>query len=134
MRKKCNRVTRPIARLLTPKERVDFLIGPRLHLHMLLSQHYALTYSCSLAGIFNLSEILALLLDRHDLHPVFASAEAMVQQLIAESRVPTALEGAMLREAFNLSDKFIGMQNTVTIARAMAYANRELGEGVAEKN
>lgn len=130
MRKKCKRVIRPIARPLTPKEKVDFLIGPRLHLQMLLSQQYALHYTCSVAGFFNFSEVLAFLLRRPDLQPHFASAQEIVLQLIAQERPPLASEGVVLCEIFNLADRFIAMQDTLTMARAMRHANRKLDEGV----
>ena len=129
MRKMSKRAARPIARPLTPKERVDFMIGPRLHLQMLLNQHYSLPYICSLVGIFNVSEVLALLLERPDLQVHFASAQEVVLQLAEQNRAPTATEGALLRDAFNISDALIGLQNTATIARAMHYANHELATG-----
>lgn len=129
MRKRCKRAARPIARPLTLKERVDFMIGPRLHLQMLLSQNFALPYICSLVGVFNISEVLAWQLELPDLLTLFAAAQELILQLVEQSRPPTAGEGALLRDAFNVADALIVRQNTLTIARAMQHANHALADG-----
>jgi hypothetical protein len=129
MRKRCKRAARPIARPLTLKERVDFMIGPRLHLQMLLSQHFALPYICSLVGVFNISEVLACQLERPDLLANFAAAQELILELVEQNRAPTVGEGALLRNAFNISDALIVRQNTLTIARAMQQANHALADG-----
>lgn len=129
MRKRCKRAARPIARPLTLKERVDFMIGPRLHLQMLLCQHFALPYICSLVGVFNISEVLAWQLELPDLLTFFATAQELILQLVEQGRPPTAAEGTLLRDAFNIADALIVRQNTLTIARAMLQANQALAAG-----
>ena len=125
MRKKCHRNTREVARRLTPQQNADLLLGPRLHLHMLLVQKYDLTYVCSIAWVFNIAVVLAFEADRRDLLRFFIPVQDIVLILMNEMRGPTTNEGDELRNAFNVADHWFGLQNVQRIAMATKYASQE---------
>ena len=120
---------RPIAKPLTPKQRADILIAPRLHLHMLLTQHYDIAYICSVAGVFNIAGILALQLDRNDLQPYFEAAQEIILKLIEAKRTTADAEAPVLRDGFNLADEWISIQNTADLTKAIMYSDREVALG-----
>jgi hypothetical protein len=129
MRKKSKRIVRPSAKPLTPKQRSDIIIGPRIHLHQLLSQHYDISYICSVAGVFNIAGILALQLERADLQPHFEAAQELILKLIHDKRAPTEEEAPLLRDAFNIADEWLSIQNTADLTRALIYSDREVAKG-----
>lgn len=126
MRKKNKRTIRPIAKLLTAKQKADIVIAPRMHLQMLLAGQYDVDYAYSLAGVFNLSGVLSHMYERNDLEQTFDLAQEIIVYLIREGRAPKGDEGQSLAEAFNVADAWITMQNTVSLMRAVDYMDREL--------
>jgi len=126
MRKKNKRTIRPIAKLLTAKQKADIVIAPRMHLQMLLAGQYDVDYAYSLAGVFNLSGVLSHMYERNDLEQTFDLAQEIIVCLIREGRAPKGDEGQSLAEAFNVADAWITMQNTVNLMRAVDYMDREL--------
>jgi len=125
MRKKSGRIPRLIAKPLTPAQLQRMIVGPRMHLHMLLSQHYEHEYAASVGGIFNIATTLAHFKAHSELQAEFDKAQDVLVKLIEDGRAPDAAEGALLREAFNLADQWIGIQDTAVMTRAINYANKE---------
>jgi hypothetical protein len=133
MRKKSKRTIRPVAQPLSAKQKADIFIGPRLHFQMLLAQQYDITYVCSVAGIFNFAAVIAHMKDRMDLLATFDAAQDLILMLIEESRPPKETEVPKLRDAFNLADSWIEMQNTATLSKALLSSGRELEKEIEEK-
>lgn len=92
---------------------------------MLLSQHYEHEYAASIGGIFNIATALAHFKGNAELQSEFDGAQDVLVRLIEEGRAPDAEEGVQIREAFNLADQWIGIQDTAILTRAINYANKE---------
>lgn len=128
MRKTAKRTPRPLAKPLTPKQRADLLIAPQLHMQMLLQNQFELDYLASIAGIFNLANVLAAQLNRNDLEAIFDTAQELLLRLIDAGRPPSADEAPSFLEAFAVASDWVTMQNTATLTRALRYANWELSK------
>lgn len=124
MRKKSGRTPRLIAKPLTPAQLQRMIVGPRMHLHMLLSQRYEPEYAASIGEIFNVATTLAHFKGHAELQAEFDKAQDVMVKLIEDGRAPNAAEGTLLREAFNLADQWIGIQDTAVLTRAINYANK----------
>jgi len=125
MRKKSGRTPRSIAKPLTPAQLQKMIIGPRMHLHLLLSQCYEHEYAASIGGIFNIATTLAHFKKHDELQAEFDRAQEVLVNLITNERPPDAVESTLLRAAFNIADQWIGIQDTAILTRAMSYADRQ---------
>lgn len=105
------------------------MIAPRLHLELLLNEVYELSYLSSLAGVFNLASVLAHLHRNAPLQANFDTAQKILITLIEKQRLPIPEEGSILRQAFNQADSYIGLQNTVSMAKAIQYSDAEHAAG-----
>ena len=126
MRKRSKRKPVSIAKPLTTGQHDSIVFAPRAHLSMLLGQSYEYDYAASIAGLLNLSVILAHLQNQAELKARFITAQQVMFLLITESRPPDEPEGSILREALNLADCYIGLQNTVEMTRAIKYSERQI--------
>ena len=102
------------------------MVAPRLHLQMLLSGQHDIDYLCSVVGVLNLANVLAVQLKREDLVEPLDAAQHVVSALINEGRALRDDEAAILQEGFNLADAWICIQNTLALQRALDYEAREL--------
>lgn len=126
MRKKSGRVPRLVAKPLTPAQLQRMVVGPRMHLHLLLSGCYEHEYAGSIGGLFNVATALAHFKGHVELQAVFDGAQDVLLQLMEDMRAPDDAESERLREAFNLADQWIGIQDTAILTRAINYANKEI--------
>lgn len=129
MRKRSNRIRRPLAKLLTPAQHADLMIAPRMHLELVLNQTANIHYQKSVAGVLNISGVLAHMHGNAQLQTNFDNAQKVLVELIGAQRSPTSEEGSVLRQAFNQADSYIGIQNTLSMAKAIRYVDREIMAG-----
>lgn len=126
MRKKSGRIPRLVAKPLTPAQLQRMVVGPRMHLHLLLNGIYEHEYAASIGGLFNVATALAHFKGHAELQAVFDGAQEILVGLMRETRAPDDAEREPLREAFNLADQWIGIQDTAILTRAINYANKEI--------
>ena len=103
------------------------MIGPRMHLHLLLAQSYDPAYAASIGGIFNIATSLAHFKAHVELQAEFDAAQDLLVRLIEGNRPPDNEESTQLRNAFNLADQWISIQNTALLTRAISFVNKETG-------
>lgn len=133
MRKTCKRNVRPLAKPLTPKQKAEMLLGPRLHLQLLIIGQYDLAYVSSVAGIYNIGGILAAQRNRPELQPPIEAAQEVVLKLIDDRRAPNQAESVVLLDGFNLADAWIASQNTAAIGNAVRYSDYDLAKTNSKK-
>jgi hypothetical protein len=109
------------------------LLGPRLHLQLLIVGQYDLAYVSSVAGIFNIGGILAAQRNRPEVQPPIEAAQEVILKLIDDKRAPDQAESTVLLHGFNLADAWITSQNTATIANALRYSEYDLAKTISEK-
>lgn len=120
---------RPVAKLLTPAQHADLMIAPRLHLELILRHTVDMHYLQSIAGVFNIVGVLAHMHRNAPLQDNIDAAQQVLLGLIEGKRPPTPDEANLLRQVFNQADRYIGLQNTIALAKAIRYSDREIAAG-----
>lgn len=131
MRKSCKRVIRHTATLITPAQHDELLLGPRLHLQMLVDGHAELPYLYSVAGVFNIAVALSHLQSNGHAQAQFGTAQEMVFNLIREKRAPIPEESSLLVAAINAASALLRRQTTSNLTRAIAYVEQMIASGDA---
>ena len=126
MRKKSARTPRLIAKPLPPNQLQRMIVGPRMHLQMLLSQSYDLHYAGSIGWIFNIAGTLAHFKGHVQLQAEFDAAQDVLAKLIEGGRPPNQEEANLLQKAFNLADQWIGSQDTAILTRTINHTNKAM--------
>jgi translation initiation factor 2B subunit (eIF-2B alpha/beta/delta family) len=88
-----------------------------------------INYLKSVAGVFNIVGVLAHMHRNGQLQGNVDTAQQVLLGLIEEKRPPTPEEATLLRQVFNQADRYIGIQNTVSMAKAIRYTDREIAAG-----
>lgn len=133
MRKKSARVARPAAPMLTPDQHGRLILMPRAHLDLLLSGMFDPQYAVSVAGVFNIAGAAAGLHQRNDIVSRIDAAQHIVERLLNERCPPAEEERQILMDAFNTADRYIGIQNQLTLAKAVRYVNARIASGDARR-
>lgn len=91
---------------------------------MVLTQPAVLDYLYSVMGVFNIAFAVAYLQKDFPNKQQFTSAQIILMRLIEEHRSPDQDVGNSLRQCFNQADRYIGIQNRVSLLRAIEFTNQ----------
>lgn len=109
------------------------MLGPRLHLDLLMAGTIEVVYLQSVQRILDTACILAHQLNRPDLMPCLEAALNVIIQLTEKNRTLNGEEQATLRDGFNLAEAWIGLQTTVVLNRAMIGYDRRLASSTIHR-
>lgn len=125
MRKKSSRSPRAVAKFLSPVQQCHFVIGPRIHLELLLAGTFDFTYVCSVGGFLNIAGSAAHFKGSMDVLAEVHKGQYVVQKLFECGRVPDEDEACILRGALNTADRWLVGLDTAILAKAINSCERE---------
>lgn len=131
MRKHSKRKIRPVSELLAPNQHNALMMGPRMHLQLLSSGVGAWEHAASVASAFNIGMVTAHKNKRGDLMTAFQLAQDI---LCALTRFPEPLsipeeDRDAIHAAFNLLDRYLGIQQRASLLWAVEYCERAIATG-----
>ena len=133
MRKKSHRKPRPVARLLTPKQHEQLILGPRMHLVLLCAGTGTREHAITVASALNIGVALAHLRQNAVLQKLFENAQKRLIESLTPSDPVVLPENVAeeLQVAFHQLDSFIGIQHMDALVRAIEFVEQaiESGEG-----
>lgn len=125
MRKKSSRSPRAVAKFLSPVQQCHFVIGPRIHLDLLLAGTFDFTYICSVGGFLNIAGSAAHFKGCLDILAEIHQGQYVIQQLFEGGRVPDENEARILRDALNVADRLVVGLDTAILTKAVNSCGRE---------
>lgn len=125
MRKKSSRSPRLVAKLLSPMQHCRLVIGPRIHLDLLLAGSFDFAYVCSVAGLLNVAGSAAYHKGHREVQAEIHKGQYVVLRLIENARGPDETEALVIRDALNVADRWLVAQDTLILAKAIKSCERE---------
>jgi hypothetical protein len=125
MRKKSSRSPRAVAKLLSPVQQCHFVIGPRIHLELLLAGKFDLTYVGSVGGFLNIAGSAAHIKGCTDVLAEIHRGQNVVQKLFERGSGPDEDEACVLRGAMNIADHWLVGLDTAILSKAIGSCERE---------
>lgn len=125
MRKKSSRSPRLVANFLTPTQHCGFVIGPWIHLDLLLTGTFDFAYVCSVAGLLNIAGSAAYFKGHIEVQAEIHRGQYVALKLIENARGPDEAEAQALRDAFITADRWLVAQDTAILAKAIKSCERE---------
>ena len=126
MRKKSSRSPRVVAKFLSPVQQCHFVIGPRIHLDLLLAGTFDFAYVCSVGGFLNIAGSAAHIKGYTDVMAEIHSGQYVVQKLLERGKGPDAAEASILLRALNIADRWLVGLDTASLAKAINSCEREI--------
>lgn len=123
------RIAHPVASRLTEPEMIDIMLGPYLHLEMLLGQREPDPYYlASVVGVFNVATALSYLhKDKRSIR--LYEAIQLTLRDIAQSGAATPETGARLKKVLGIADKYIEVQSKADVLRAINLVKYQIAHG-----
>jgi len=125
MRKKSSRSPRVVAKFLSPVQQCHFVIGPRIHLNLLLAGTFDFAYVCSVGGFLNIAGSAAHIKGYTDIVAEIHSGQYVVQKLFELGKGPDEVEACTLLRALNIADRWLVGLDTAILAKAITACERE---------
>lgn len=123
------RIAQPAANRLTEPEMVDIMLGPHLHLEMLLGECTPNPYYlASIVGVFNVATALSYLhKDKRSIR-LYEATQLSLRD-IAQSGVVAPETAARLKKVLGIADKYIEVQSKADVLRAINLVKYQLAHG-----
>ncbi len=131
MRARCKRTPRDTGPRLTGAEQVSIMIGPRMHLDLLLSGSFEREYLHSVMGVLNVAVAAAYGARNAVLQKELERGSACMATLLGEDRLPNQEEGALILACFNKAGRYISRQSRERLAAAILFVDEMISKASA---